>query len=109
MLRLLTGWAVADTTVPHPRALPPVPVRAAPPPDDDGMHEILKKVLPILTGTNEEKLFADELDEATKSWYTSARIEFGNLMSDEVPFSDAKFRWAPAVKHIAKPWTGDHA
>ena len=30
-------------------------------------------------------------------------------MADDVPFKDARFKWAPAVKHIAKPWTGDTA
>ena len=90
-----------------PAILPHGP--SAQPPAYHSIDEILMKVKPILTGTNEEKLFANELDEATKQWYTLAREEFGGLMSEEVPFSDAKFRWAPAVKNIAKPWTGDNA
>ena len=36
-------------------------------------------------------------------------MEFGQLMTEDAPFKDARFKWAPAVKHIAKPWTGDTA
>ncbi len=48
----------------------------------------------------------EDLNSATRLWYTSAREEWSNITGDDAPFKQARFKWAPAVSLSAAPRLG---
>ena len=73
------------------------------PPSYDDITQNLGGTQPILQGINREALHSQTVNNAMCTWYRLAREELSDLMSEDVKFRDAKFKWARAVKAVARP------